>query len=62
MSVRVMEGVEFQKGWRNVPRFLRLETRSREPLEVYRVWVRFEAQLKGLRYAMFPLKNRKGID
>ncbi|KAF2267950.1 hypothetical protein CC78DRAFT_530372 [Lojkania enalia] len=50
--VRMMEGVQFDKGWRNVPASLRLEVRSKLPLEVYQVSVRFTAQLEGLRWVM----------
>ncbi|ORX99689.1 putative adipose-regulatory protein-domain-containing protein [Clohesyomyces aquaticus] len=51
--VKMMEGVEFEKGWRNVPRTLRLEVRSGVPLEVYKVGVKFVARLEGLRWVMY---------
>ncbi|KAL5375679.1 hypothetical protein DPSP01_011037 [Paraphaeosphaeria sporulosa] len=53
VSVMVMEGVQFEKGWRNVPASIRLELRSKTPLEVYRVSVRFVAKLEGLRWVMY---------
>jgi seipin len=53
VSVMVMEGVQFDKGWRNVPTSMRLELRSKIPLEVYRVSVRFVAKLEGLRWVMY---------
>ncbi|KAF2445121.1 hypothetical protein P171DRAFT_413175 [Karstenula rhodostoma CBS 690.94] len=53
VSVMVMEGVQFEKGWRNVPTSIRLELRSKVPLEVYRVSVRFIAKLEGLRWVMY---------
>lgn len=53
VEVRMMEGVDFDKGWRNVPSSLRLEIRSRTPLEVYRIAVRFAARLEGLRWIMY---------
>lgn len=53
LSVRLMEGVTFEKGWRNVPTSLRLELRSNAPLEVYSVGVRFVARLEGLRWVMY---------
>lgn len=53
VSVTVMEGVQFEKGWRNVPTSMRLELRSRFPLEVYKVSVSFVARLEGLRWIMY---------
>ncbi|KAL5396891.1 hypothetical protein PMIN06_003868 [Paraphaeosphaeria minitans] len=53
VSVMVMEGVQFEKGWKNVPASIRLELRSRIPLEVYRASVRFVAKLEGLRWVMY---------
>ena len=52
VRVQLMEGVQFEKGWRNVPSTLRLELRSKIPLEVYRVSISFTARLEGLRWAM----------
>ncbi|KAF2653289.1 hypothetical protein K491DRAFT_694899 [Lophiostoma macrostomum CBS 122681] len=52
IDIRMMEGVEFDKGWRNVPSSLKLEIRARAPLDVYRVTVRFAARLEGLRWVM----------
>jgi seipin len=53
VTVMVMEGVQFDKGWRNVPTSMRLELRSHIPLEVYKVSVRFVAKLEGLRWIMY---------
>lgn len=53
VTVLVMEGVHFDKGWRNIPTSVRLELRSKIPLEVYRVSVRFVAKLEGLRWVMY---------
>ena len=53
VRVRLMEGVIFEKGWRNVPTSLRIELRSTTPLEVYSVGVRFVARLEGLRWVMY---------
>jgi len=52
VSVGMMEGVEFERGWRNVPDSVKVEVRARQPLEVYSVGVRFVARLEGLRWAM----------
>ncbi|KAJ4350522.1 uncharacterized protein N0V89_009143 [Didymosphaeria variabile] len=56
VSVMVMEGVQFDKGWRNVPTSIRLELRSKIPLEVYRVSVGFVAKLEGLRWVMYTYR------
>ncbi|KAF2111714.1 putative adipose-regulatory protein-domain-containing protein [Lophiotrema nucula] len=56
VRVGMMEGVEFEKGWRNVPASLRLELRSKVPLEVYKVSVRFAAKLEGLRWVMYQYR------
>jgi seipin len=56
IEVSMMEDVEFDKGAHNVPSSLRLELRSRQPLEVYRVAVRFSAKLEGLRWLMYQYR------
>lgn len=53
IRIKMMEAVEFEKGWRNVPASLRVELRSRTSLEVYKVAVRFVAKLEGLRWFMY---------
>ncbi|KAF2687464.1 hypothetical protein K458DRAFT_191140 [Lentithecium fluviatile CBS 122367] len=53
VQVRLMEGVEFERGWRNVPASVRLEIRAKRPLEVYKVTIRFAAKLEGLRWVMY---------
>ncbi|KAF2191190.1 hypothetical protein K469DRAFT_736034 [Zopfia rhizophila CBS 207.26] len=53
LEITMMEGVEFEKGWRNVPSTLRLEVRSKAVLEIYKAQVRFVARLEGLRYIMY---------
>ena len=47
----MFEGVEFARGWRNVPSAVRVkvETLGSREIEVYGVTVRFGAKLKGLR-------------
>ena len=49
LEVSMMEGVEFARGWRNVPRGLRLEIQSTQPLQIYDATVKFVAKLSGLR-------------
>jgi seipin len=53
LDVRMMEAVEFAKGWRNVPNSLRLEMQADEKMQVYSASVRFVARFAGLRCA-FP--------
>lgn len=49
LSVKIMEGVEFQRGRRHIPNRVRLELQSEEKLQIYDVHVVFTAQLHGLR-------------
>ncbi|KAG9379403.1 Seipin domain containing protein [Pyrenophora tritici-repentis] len=53
IAISMMESVMFEPGYRNIPSSLRLEVRSRLPLEVYRVSVRISARLEGLRWLMY---------
>lgn len=49
LEVSMMEGVEFAKGWRNVPGALRLEIQSHEQMQIYDATVNFIARFSGLR-------------
>lgn len=49
LDVKLMEGVEFARGWRNIPATARLELQSEKKLQVYDVKIVFIARLKGLR-------------
>ncbi|CAO2647988.1 Nn.00g089100.m01.CDS01 [Neocucurbitaria sp. VM-36] len=53
VEISMMESVMFEQGARNIPSSLRLEVRSRYPLEIYRVSVRVSARLEGLRWLMY---------
>ncbi|KAI9786638.1 MAG: hypothetical protein M1839_006189 [Geoglossum umbratile] len=53
LDVRMMEVVEFAKGWRNVPNSLRLEVQADEKMQVYSTSVRFVARFTGLRWVMY---------
>lgn len=53
VEVGMMEGVVFEPGYRNVPSSLRLEVRSRLPIEVYEARVRISAKLEGFRWLMY---------
>ncbi|KAK2765635.1 hypothetical protein FQN54_008489 [Arachnomyces sp. PD_36] len=52
----MMEGVEFAKGWRNIPGSLRLELQSQERMQVYSATVKFTAKFKGLRWIMYNFR------
>jgi seipin len=56
VTIPVMDNVEFDKGYRNIPTSLRLEVRSSTPLEIYRVGVNFVARLEGLRWIMYEYR------
>jgi len=53
IEISMMESVMFEPGYRNIPSSLRLEVRSRLPLEIYRASVRISARLEGLRWLMY---------
>jgi hypothetical protein len=53
VEISMMESVMFEPGHRNIPSSLRIELRSRLPLEVYRASVRISARLEGLRWLMY---------
>lgn len=49
LEVRMMERIEFPRGWRNLPESFRLEIHSDERMQVYNAQVHFKATLTGLR-------------
>lgn len=53
ISISMLESVEFDKGPRNIPTSVKVELRSRHPLDVYTASVRFSARLEGLRWLMY---------
>jgi seipin len=50
LDVKLMDGVEFARGWRNIPATAKVELQSEKKLQVYRAKIIFTARLKGLRY------------
>ena len=50
LDIPMMEGVEFARGWRNVPKSLRLEVQADGKMQVYSARVKFVARFSGLRY------------
>lgn len=53
IEISMMESVMFEPGYRNIPSSLRLELRSRLPIEVYRASVHISARLEGIRWLMY---------
>lgn len=53
IEISMMESVEFDRGARNIPTSVKVELRSRHPLEVYTMSVQFSARLEGLRWLMY---------
>lgn len=53
MTVGMMEGVIFERGWRNVPARARVELQSDGILQIYRARLGVRAKLQGLRWAMY---------
>jgi hypothetical protein len=53
VEISMMESVVFEPGYRNIPSSLRLELRSKLPIEVYRASVRISARLEGFRWLMY---------
>lgn len=53
IQIPMMEAVEFSKDARDTPSSIRLELRSRYPIDVYRVRVHIVAKLEGLRRFMY---------
>lgn len=49
VEVSMFEGVEFPKGWRNVPQEVRLIVEADEKMQFYEVGVRIFAKFGGLR-------------
>lgn len=53
LHVPLMEHVRFEKGWRNLPKALRLEVKSRERLQIYGCEISVRARLRGIRWWMY---------
>jgi seipin len=49
LDVPVMEGVEFARGWKNVPTTARIEITNVGHMQVYNSFVSFKTKLRGLR-------------
>ncbi|EMD89367.1 hypothetical protein COCHEDRAFT_18338 [Bipolaris maydis C5] len=61
ITIKMMESIMFEPGHRNVPSSLRLELRSKAPLEVYRASVHITARLEGIRWLMYRYRILSAI-
>ncbi|TKA61632.1 hypothetical protein B0A55_10753 [Friedmanniomyces simplex] len=53
LRINMFEGIEFPKGWRNVPASLKLEVQSARQMQIYSAKAVFRARFRGLRWAMY---------
>ncbi|EMC92983.1 hypothetical protein BAUCODRAFT_151362 [Baudoinia panamericana UAMH 10762] len=53
LRITIFEGVEFAKGWRNVPATLNLMVQSTHRLQIYTAKAIFRARFRGLRWLMY---------
>ncbi|KAK4902772.1 hypothetical protein LTR27_000711 [Elasticomyces elasticus] len=53
LRISMFEGVEFPKGWRNVPATLKLEVQSTRQMQIYSAKAVFRARFRGLRWLMY---------
>jgi len=49
LDIALMEGVEFARGWKNIPSTARIELQSASQLQVYDMSISFKTRLRGLR-------------
>jgi seipin len=53
LEVRMGEMVGFERGWKNIPRWVLLEVEAGNGIQLYDVHVRFKARFSGVRWAMY---------
>ena len=53
LTISLWEGVEFPRGWRNVPESMRVDIQSTHRMQVYSAKVLFKARFRGLRWLMY---------
>jgi len=53
LEISVFEGVEFTKGWRNIPRYVKVAIEADEKMQFYEVGVRVLARFGGLRWVVY---------
>lgn len=50
LEVRMFEGVEFERGWKNIPQSAKVIIDANEKMQIYSVEIKIVARFKGLRY------------
>ena len=53
ISLLMFEGLEFPKGWRNVPSTMKVEVQSTHRMQLYTAKASFHARFHGLRWLMY---------
>jgi len=53
LKINMIEGIEFARGWKNIPGSLRLGIQSQERMQIYTARVRFDARFTGLRWMVY---------
>lgn len=53
LTIGLWEGLEFERGWKNVPARMRVEIQSSGRMQVYYARVEWRARFRGLRWIMY---------
>ena len=53
LHISVFEGVEFAKGWTNIPRYVKVKVEADEKMQFYEVGVKIVARFGGLRWVVY---------
>lgn len=53
LEISVFEGVEFVRGWTNIPRFVKVAIEADEKMQFYEVGVKIVARFGGLRWLVY---------
>lgn len=53
LKVSMFEGVEFSRGWRNVPASMLVQIQSTNRMQIYSAKAMFRAKFRGLRWLMY---------
>lgn len=52
LAISMFEGVEFSRGWRNVPEGVQLLVEADKKMQFYEARVKIYARFRGLRFAL----------
>ncbi|KAL1311375.1 hypothetical protein AAFC00_001544 [Neodothiora populina] len=62
IEIQLFEGVEFARGWRNIPSVLKVEIQSRSrKMQIYSCKLSFHARFRGLRWIMYNYRVASAI-